>query len=107
VAGILSCSSPLPYSATTTALRPDGKPFDWRPLGRNSLRTDRYVSLDVRAGKTFRFERVGLTGFVEAYNLTNASYFFGYVTDVASPNFGRPTQAGFKRRMQLGFRLDF
>jgi hypothetical protein len=106
--GIFSYRSALPFSATTTKRRPDGKPFGYRPEPRNSRRGDSDVSLDLRL-----VERIGLGGgrsaslVAEAFNVTNASNYTQYIGDIASTLFGHPTLAGPPRRVELGFRFDW
>jgi outer membrane receptor protein involved in Fe transport len=106
--GLLTFRSALPYSATTNAPRPDGKPFAFRPEPRNARRGDDAISLDLRLAKNVRVgERLSVTAFAEVFNLTNATNHGGYIGTVTSALFGQPTTAGPKRRTQLGFRIDF
>ncbi|HMF59805.1 MAG TPA: TonB-dependent receptor, partial [Vicinamibacterales bacterium] len=108
VSGFFSGRTALPYSAVTTAPRPDGKPFGFRPEPRNARRGDGALTLDIRVAKVVAIgTRRRATGFVEAFNLTNASNYGDYIGNVASSLFGRPTTASPKRRLQLGFRFDF
>lgn len=108
VSGIFSYRSALPYSATTNAPRPDGKPFGYRPEPRNSRRGDSALSVDVRLAKiVIRSARHSARVFVEVFNLTNRVNYRTYIGTVTSSRFGEPTTAEPKRRMQLGFRLDF
>ena len=108
LSGIVSVRSALPYSATTTAPRPDGKPFGFRPEPRNARRGDTAVSLDVRLGR-----RVALgpgrsaTAFLEAFNVTNHVNYGQYTGTITSSQFGLPATAGPPRLVQLGFRIDF
>jgi len=43
----------------------------------------------------------------EIFNLTNAVNYADYIGTITSSQFGNPTTAGPKRRLQLGFRLEF
>ena len=108
VSGILSYRSALPYSATTNAPRPDGKPFAYRPEPRNARRGDSALSLDVRLAMTVtRSTRHSATAFVEIFNLTNQLNYSSYIGTVTSSRFGEPTAADPKRRIQIGFRVEF
>jgi hypothetical protein len=103
-----SFRSGLPYSAVTNAPRPDGKPFGFRPEPRNGRRGDDALSLDMRIAKTVAVgRRHAAAAFVELFNLTNESNYANYVGTITSSLFARPTTAGPKRRVQLGFRFDF
>jgi hypothetical protein len=70
-----------------------------------------YVLLNLPPGPRCESCAIGArrraTGFVEAFNLTNASNYGDYVANVASSLFGRPKTASPKRRLQLGCRFDF
>lgn len=108
VSGIVSFRSALPYSATTTAPRPDGKPFGFRPEPRNARRGDTAVSLDVRLGKRIALgRRHSATAFLESFNVTNHVNYSQYTGTITSSQFGRPATAGPPRLIQLGFRIDF
>jgi hypothetical protein len=108
VSGLFSGRTALPYSAVTNAPRPDGKPFGFRPEPRNARRGAGALSLDMRVAKVVAIGTRRLaTGFVEAFNLTNTSNYGDYIGTVSSSLFGRPTTASPKRRLQLGFRIDF
>lgn len=108
LSGILTCRSGLPYSATSNAPRPDGKPFSFRPEPRNARRGDGATSLDVRVAKNMKLgARHSATAFVEAFNLTNTLNYGNYIGTITSAVFGQPTTAGPMRRTQLGFRIDF
>lgn len=108
LSGIVSYRSGLPFSATTNASRPDGKPFGFRPEPRNARRGDSSFSIDVRFGKSVRFgNRHNAIAFVEIFNLTNQLNYGNYIGTITSSRFGEPTTATPKRRLQLGFRVDF
>jgi len=107
LAGIWVYRSAPPYSATTT-LQLDDDPFADRPEPRNQRRGDSFSSVDIRASKGIRLgSRVTATLFWEVYNLFNTDNFTGYIQNVRSSLFGRPTAAFEKRRQQGGFRIDF
>jgi TonB dependent receptor len=108
LSGILSYRGALPYSATTNAPRPDGKPFAYRPEPRNSRRGDSAFSVDARVAKTVRLpHRASAMVLAEMFNLTNTVNYADYIGTITSSQFGTPTTAGPKRRLQLGFRVDF
>lgn len=107
LAGVLSVRSALPWSVATDNLG-DRDPFPDRPEPRNARRGDNHVSLDLRVSRPFMLEPSGrLTVFVELFNLTNATNFTAYQTQPTAAGFARPTQAHEKRRLQLGFRIEF
>jgi hypothetical protein len=108
LSGIVTYRSGLPYSATTNAPRPDGLPFGFRPEPRNARRGNSLVALDVRVAKIIRLGTGGsATAFVEGFNLTNHSSYANYIGVVSSSRFTEPTTASPKRRVQVGFRVDF
>ena len=108
LSGILSYRSPLPYSATTNAPRPDGKPLAYRPEPRNARRGDSSLSLDLRFAKFVTLgARRSAGAFVEVFNVTNELNYGDYIGTVTSTLFGQPTTGGPMRRTQLGVRLDF
>jgi hypothetical protein len=108
MSGILTYRSALPYSAITSAPRPDGKPFSFRPEPRNARRGDGALSLDLRLAKTMKVgARLAASAFLEVFNVTNQLNYGDYIGTVTSALFGQPTTAGPKRRLQLGLRVDF
>ena len=108
VSGIWSYRSALPYSAVTSAPRPDGTPFSFRPEPPNARRGDSAQSLDVRLAKAVTLgTAVKASAFLEVFNLTNQVNYGGYIGTVTSTLFGQPTSAAPKRRSQLGLRLEF
>lgn len=108
LSGLWTYRSALPFSAVTSAPRPDGKPFGFRPEPRNARRGDSAHSLDLRVTKTVEIgERFAASAFLEVFNLTNEDNYGDYIGTVTSALFGQPTTAGPKRRTQLGLRIDF
>lgn len=107
VSGIWSYRSALPYSAVTSAPRPDGRPFGFRPEPANARRGDSAQSLDVRLAKAVTFGGVTASALLEVFNVTNHVSYGGYIGTVTSTLFGQPTNAQPKRRTQLGLRVDF
>ena len=108
VSGIATYRSALPYSATTSASRPDGKPFPFRPEPRNDRRGDSALSLDARLAKTIAVDpRRKASVFVEVFNLSDAVNYSDFQGIVTSATFTKPSSAGPKRRAQLGLRFDF
>jgi hypothetical protein len=108
LSGLATYRSALPYSATTSASRPDGKPFPFRPEPRNARRGDSALSIDARLAKTIPVDaRRKASVFVEVFNLTNAVNYSDFQGIVTSATFTKPSSAGPKRRAQLGLRFDF
>jgi hypothetical protein len=108
LSGIVTYRSALPYSATTNAARPDGKPYSFRPEPRNARRGDGFMSVDLRVAKNIQLGRHhSASAFVEVFNLTNSLNYSNYIGTVTSTLFGEPTTAGPMRQTQLGFRIDF
>jgi hypothetical protein len=108
VSGLLTFRSALPYSAISSAPRPDGKPFAFRPEPRNQRRGDSAFSVDLRLAKIVHLAtRRSVSAFAEIFNLTNATNYGDYIGTMTSALFGQPTTAGPRRRTQLGFRFDF
>jgi hypothetical protein len=108
-ASIMSYKSPLPYSATTTVQAPGAvDPFIHRPEPRNARRGDNTFSLDVRLSRPVALGGArSATGFLEAFNLTNATNYTTYQGSILSTRFGQPSAAGPKRQLQIGLRFDF
>ena len=107
ISGIFVYRSAAPYSATTTA-QLDDDPFADRPEPRNSRRGDSFSTVDLRLTKSFELGgRARAAIFWEVYNLLDRDNFAGYVENLGSPLFGRPTTAFEPRRQQGGIRLDF
>ena len=107
VSGILSARSASPWSVTTSQ-QLDSDVFPDRPEPRNSRRGDGFFSLDMRLARVFPFRaRWAATAFVEIYNVTNATNYVGYIGSIGAAQFGQPTAALEKRRVQLGLRVDF
>lgn len=108
VSGIWSYRSALPYSAVTSAPRPDGRPFGFRPEPANARRGDSAQSLDVRLAKAVTFGAgVTASALLEVFNVTNHVNYGGCIGTVTSTLLGQPTNAQPKRRTQLGLRVDF
>jgi hypothetical protein len=113
---ILSASSGGPYTITTGRDdNRDGVAVD-RPIGvrRNSGQGPGSLRLDLRWSRDFRFERLALDGnriaasiAADAFNVLNRVNYSGYVGNLSSPFFGRPTSAQAARRLQLSFRVQF
>lgn len=108
LAGIMSYRGALPFSATTSASRPDGKPFGFRPEPPNARRGDSALSIDLRLSKMLKIGKsLSVTAFAEMFNITNHLNYGGYIGTMTSSRFGEPTTAGTPRRTQLGVRADF
>ncbi|MCX7763020.1 MAG: TonB-dependent receptor [Candidatus Kryptonium sp.] len=86
-------------------------------LGRNAGRVPgqrfiaKYVfaerNFNLRLSKDFSYRGVTLTLMVEAFNVFNWTNFGGYVGNMRSALFGKPTTAGAPRQVQLGTRISF
>jgi hypothetical protein len=83
---------------------------------RNALRGNALHRLDLRIAKNFRMGPVNLQGIAEVFNVANHANYGSYITQVDSPNFGRPVSvpnfsglgtAYAPRIGQLAFRLSF
>ena len=83
---------------------------------RNALRGEALHRLDLRIAKNFRLGSVNLQGIAEVFNVTNHANYGSYITQVDSPNFGRPVSvpnfsgsgtAYAPRIGQLAFRISF
>lgn len=102
----------------------DGNPVNDRPanngapLGRNSFRGDRYISLDMRLSRVFRFgERFTVEPIAEVFNLLNTFNAKDFNTvygrpDLSLPStgivgFGTPRQIYNTRQVQFGFKVKF
>jgi len=108
---VMTARSALPYNITTG--RDDNRDAETndRPpgVGRNSARGDDLWQIDARLSKEFAFgERRAVEVLVETFNLTNHrnwTAFDGNQRNAAT--FGRPTDAGISREIQLGVRVSF
>jgi hypothetical protein len=122
LAPIFSFTSALPYTATSTLQGPGssaGCPsyytkcypvFNGVTYSRDSLRGDKFVSLNARLSKVVKFrETLGLTAFFEAYNITNRHNLgTNFFTNVDASNFRTPNGASLPlRQLQVGARVDF
>jgi Carboxypeptidase regulatory-like domain/TonB dependent receptor len=108
ISGIMRYRSALPYSAVSSAPRPDGKPFGFRPEPRNARRGDGALSLDVRVATQLKFvSHVSVLPFAEVFNVTNTLNYGDYIGTITSALFGQRTTAGPRRRTQLGLRIDW
>jgi hypothetical protein len=88
-----------------------------RPLGvpRNSFTGDGVATIDLRIAKTVRLGQHQLQFLVDGFNVLNTTNFTDYNTvwgsgsypDHPRATFGRPTQAGDPRILQVGARYSF
>lgn len=114
---VLEVDSARPYALRTgqddngdgiAADRPAG-------IGRNTERGAASTELDVRLSKRFSGPRLPgggeeptrLTLTLDAFNVLNTVNLRGFVGNLSSPLFGRPTGAGSARRLQAGLRWGF
>ncbi len=118
LSGLITLSSPHPYTAVTGAddnvdgTRADDYPGG--PKGRNSTRPPSdhirywYKDVDLRVTKNFSFtESYNFSLFVEAFNLFNWTNYGSYFTTMSASNFGQPNTAFPTRQVQLGVRASF
>jgi len=91
---------------------------DYPPgLGRNAGRVPgqrfifKYVfaerNINLRLSRDFSYRGFTLTLMLEAFNVFNWTNFGGYVGNMKSALFGKPTSAGAPRQIQLGTRISF
>jgi hypothetical protein len=76
-------------------------------LPRNAGRRSAYWTLDARLAKRFQIGRASIEGLVEAFNLTNRVNYNGFIGNLSSAQFGRPSTAFDARQVQLGVRFEF
>ena len=86
-------------------------------LGRNAGRVPgqrfifKYVfaerNFNLRLSRDFSYRGFTLTLMLEAFNVFNWTNFGGYVGNMKSALFGKPTSAGAPRQIQLGTRISF
>jgi hypothetical protein len=111
LAALLNATSALPYNETTGPVdaNHDGVRGNERPpgVGRNSERGSPYFDLDIRFSKAIALGKSRLELLVEAFNVTNHDNWTGYTFVINRPTFGRPTNAGPPRQIQVGARITF
>jgi len=114
---VLEADSASPYTLTTGSDdNGDGIAAD-RPmgLGRNTERGAPSTELDVRLSKKFSMpaitgrseEPTSLALTIDAFNMLNTVNLRGFIGNLSSDLFGRPTSAGSARRLQAGLRWSF
>ena len=107
---IVTAQSGLPYNITVGAdANGDGEPGPDRPpgVGRNSGRESGFWQLDARLTKSIGPGPRQVDLIAEAFNLTNDRQWTGVDGNLSSATFGRPTEAGPPRQVQLGIRVSF
>ena len=107
---IVTAQSGLPYNITVGAdANSDGEPSTDRPpgVGRNSGRESGFWQVDARLAKTIASGRRQVDFLAEAFNLTNDRHWTAVDGNLSSATFGRPTDAGPPRQVQLGVRVSF
>jgi hypothetical protein len=108
---LMTGRSALPYNITTGRDNNGDNEMTDRPsgVGRNSARGDDLWQIDMRLAKAFDFgQRRSLELLVEAFNFANHrnwTAFDGNQRNTAT--FGRPTDAGIAREIQVGVRVNF
>ena len=108
---VMTARAALPYNITTGRdNNSDGEPNDRPPgVGRNSARGDDFWQMDARLSREFAFgQRRAVELLVEAFNVANHrnwAAFDGSQRNTAT--FGRPTDAGSPREVQVGVRVGF
>jgi hypothetical protein len=115
VGGIVSASSAPPYNVTTGVDSNGNRRTNERPLGPDgvmiepfSARGDSYFNVDLRVSKLIRFGQMRQVEVLwEMFNLRNAVNYGGFIGNMRSPDFGRPSYAVSPFQGQLGIRVDF
>jgi hypothetical protein len=109
VAGIMTASSAPPYNITSGFDTNKDRVTNDRPagVGYNTGRADTYVNVDLRASKLIRFGHRQVEVLWEMFNLFDTVNYGGYVGNMVSTNFGRPTYALAPFQSQIGIRFDF
>jgi hypothetical protein len=83
-------------------------PGTWGDAGRNSIRGPATFGLDATVARALHLRgRVSLEWRLAATNALNHVTFAAIDTVIASPQFGRPTQANPMRALQMSLRLRF
>ena len=107
---ILTAQSGLPYNITTGGDdNRDGEPSTDRPsgVGRNSGRESGFWQLDARVAKIVGSGQRQVELLAEAFNLTNGRHWTRFDGNRSNATFGKPTDAGSPRQVQLGVRVSF
>jgi len=107
---VLVVQSALPYNITTgTDDNRDGEPTTDRPagVGRNSAREADLWQLDARLAKVLASSGVQVELLAEAFNLTNRRNWTQFDGVLSSVTFGKATDAGPPRQIQVGIRMGF
>ena len=109
VGSIMTASSAPPYNITSGVDTNKDRVTNDRPagIGYNAGRGDTYFNLDLRASKLIRFGSRQVEVLWEMFNLFNTVTYGGYVGNMVSTNFGRPTYALPPFQSQIGIRFDF
>ena len=137
ISGTISQQSGTPFTMTTGSDANGDGVFNDRPagVGRNTLRADGQVTVNMQVAYQFAFGRtaplppgIGLFGgggaaqvrtfdqgnaryrlqvYVQAQNLTNESNYLGYSGTLTSPFFGRPTSVRGMRKIDAGISMTF
>jgi hypothetical protein len=109
----LSLRSGSPYTLTLGQDIYNTGNTNARPVGvsRNSLQGPGSARLDLRWSHEFPLKKSKedspkLTIGIDAFNVLNRVNYNGYVGNMQSPFFGRPTSAQAQRRLQLSLRVE-
>lgn len=87
-------------------------PATGQPFERNSFRSGKYFTWDMRLSKFFKFDKSRqIEVFAQAFNITNHTNFDrdNYTTTYTSPNFGQPAAVikNSQRQAEVGARISF
>jgi hypothetical protein len=107
---VLAVQSALPYNITTgTDDNRDGEPTTDRPAGvrRNSAREADFWQVDARLSKVLASSSVEVELLAEAFNLTNRRNWTQFDGVLSRVTFGKATDAGPPRQIQVGVRMGF
>jgi len=73
----------------------------------DTFRFDDIWNLDLRAAKTFQYDRMNLQLVADLFNVMNANTELNRQRNIASPSFGRLTQNLSPRILRFGVRVGF
>jgi hypothetical protein len=108
LSGYFYYRSKLPWNAIySDDVNADSVVEDYVDAHRNSRRGFGEYTLNARISKFINISRLRLQLFGEFYNLTNRANFYEIFQYYGLPDFGKPTEAGAPRLIQLGVRIDF
>ena len=108
LSGIFYYRSATPWNAVYAEdVNLDGMTGDYVDYYRNSRIGFDSAWLNLRLSKFFKFDKLKLQLFAEAFNLTNKANFTTVNNIYDTTGFGHPIAAGDPRLIQLGVRIDW